>query len=328
MPRVSVVTVSYECKADLLTMLGSLAECPSAAAVETLIADNASTDGTAEEISALYPDVKLIEVGYNSGFSVANNAAIAESVGEYVFLLNPDARVTPGCIDSLVRFMDSHPEVAAVGPKVLNPDMSLQYSIRNLPAIEVELFEALFLHRLFPGMTSDWGEMVVNKEAYRQARPVGWVSGAAMFVRRSAIEHVGVLDESFFLFCEEVDWFKRMHDAGLPVWFTPDAVVIHRDAKAVGSPRLAEIDTHSRRRYWAKHRTRFGAAVSALVLGLNLSLRYALWGVRALLGSETAAAKTAALGSALRALAPSAQLERPLPPEAALASEDDGGQRE
>lgn len=314
---VSVVTVSYRCCDELLGLLASLEAHPCGCVVEVLVADNASGDDTERVVRERYPEVGLTQMGYNAGFARGNDAAIARSRGRYLFLLNPDARVTEGCIDALVTFMDDHPDVAAAGPKLLNRDLTLQYSIRNLPTVRGSLLEAAFLHHAFPRLLARYGEMVLDETAYRSSHPVGWVSGAAMFVRRAALDRVGLLDGSFFLFSEEIDWFKRMHDRGLPVWFVPDAVVIHRDDKRVLAPGLAAIDVDSRRRYWRKHASRTRAFAAMAVLGLNMAVRYVLWSLVAIRSEQDARPRRAALRAGLRALTPGGRPSRPEPPPSA-----------
>jgi len=315
---VSVITVSYQCRDELLGLLESIERDRGASTLQIHVADNASDDGTEDVVSQRFPDVDFVQVGYNSGFSRANNAAILRGRGRYLFLLNPDTRVTEGCIDTLVAFMDAHPDAAAVGPKLLNRDLSLQYSIRNLPTLRGSLLEAVFLHHAFPRLLARFGEMVFDEAAYRSAHPVGWVSGAAMFIRTSALDQVGLLDESFFLYSEEIDWFKRMNDAGLAVWFNPDAVVVHRDDKGGGagglSPGLMAVDVDSRRLYWRKHASSPRAAAAMGILALNRSLRYVLWSLVALGGGIDATHRRTAFGHALRALAPGGRPLRPEPP--------------
>ena len=278
------------------------------------MADNASADATDSLVRERFPEVDFVQIGYNSGFSRANNAAILRSQGRYLFLLNPDTRVTNGCIDTLTAFMDANPDVAAAGPRLLNRDLSLQYSIRNLPTLRGSLLEAVFLHHAFPRLLARYGEMVFDEAAYETPHPVGWVSGAAMFIRRSALERVGLLDESFFLFSEEIDWFKRMHDLGLPVWFVPDAAVVHRHDKQGHNPDLIAIDVDSRRRYWRKHASRSRAALALAVLALGMSLRCLLWSLLALSGNKDAMRESAAFGRGLWALTPNGRPKRPRPP--------------
>ncbi|PKQ14978.1 MAG: hypothetical protein CVT67_11625 [Actinobacteria bacterium HGW-Actinobacteria-7] len=310
---VSVVTVSYQSREDVLGLLASIGQHPASREVEVHVVDNASTDGTEDAIRQRYPDVAFQQMGYNSGFSRANNAAIVKCRGRYLLLLNPDTRVTAGCIDSLVGFMDQNPDVAAVGPKILNRDMSLQASIRNLPTLRGALLEAVFLHHFFPRFLARYGEMVYDVSAYESAHPVGWLSGAAMFVRRSALDQVGLLDEEFFLFSEEIDWFKRMNDAGLAVWFFPGSCIIHRDDKGDRNPNLIAIDVDSRRLYWHKHASAPVAFVAISILAFNMSVRYVLWSLVAFRGDSYAVRQRTALGRGLRALSPSGRPVRPTP---------------
>jgi N-acetylglucosaminyl-diphospho-decaprenol L-rhamnosyltransferase len=285
---VAIVVVSYECRDDLELCLRSIDEHRGDSAVDVYVIDNCSSDGTQEMVTEHFSHVTLIANDCNVGFATANNQALHDVRSRFVFLLNPDAVLMLGALGELVAFMDSHPEVGAVGPKLLNRDGSLQHSIRRFPSLTSAAFEALFLHRLIPGLTSRFGEVVLNEAEYDRAHPVEWVSGAAMFVRSEVLDRVGLLDESFFLFAEEVDWFKRMHDARVPVWFVPDAVVQHRDSAGGVNPNLVGQSLWARRQYWAKHAGLFRASAAHGLLVVFVVLRVVLWGLLALGGSASA----------------------------------------
>jgi hypothetical protein len=285
---VSIVVVSYECRDDLELCLRSIDEHREGVAVDVSVVDNCSSDGTQEMVAERFSHVALIANDRNLGFATANNQALHDVGGRFVFLLNPDAVLMPGALRELVAFMDSHPEVGAVGPKLLNRDGSLQHSVRRFPSLMGAAFETLFLHRLIPTLTSRFGEVVLDEAEYERAHPVEWVSGAAMFVRLEVLDRVGLLDESFFLFAEEVDWFKRMHDAGVSVWFVPDATVQHRDNAGGINPHLLGQSLWARRQYWAKHAGPFKARAAHGLLAAFVVLRVVLWWLLSLGGSASA----------------------------------------
>ena len=283
---VSVVIVSYEGREDLERCLTAVQDDSTELDVEVFVVDNASTDGSQAMVAEMFPSVALIVNEHNLGFSAANNQALRRYSGRYAFLLNPDAFLTPGALNRLVTFMDEHPAVGASGPKLLNRDGSLQCSIRRFPSLKNAAFETFFLQHLVPGLTSRYGEVVVDARAYVRPHAVEWLSGAAMFVRRDTIDRVGMMDESFFLFAEEIDWFKRMHDAGIQVWFDPEAIAFHRDSEGGVNPNLVGQNAYARDQYWNKHSGRSRAFIARCLLVAYMSLRLVVWLLVGLSGTE------------------------------------------
>jgi GT2 family glycosyltransferase len=162
----------------------------------------------------------------NAGFTKANNQAIAVSESRYLFLLNSDAAILPGAVDSLVAFADEHPEAGILGAKVLNPDGSLQYSCRRFPTLGAGLFRNTYLGRLFPHNKYAQSYLMTDFD-HKTVRNVDWVSGCAMFIRRSVLDKIGLLDERFFMYCEDVDICERVWKSGSDVVYVPSAVVTH-----------------------------------------------------------------------------------------------------
>jgi len=254
-PRlVSVCVVTWNCRALVLECLGSLFGQPQGADFEVIVVDNASTDGTAEAITKAFEQVKLIANADNRGFAAANNQAMREARGEYLFLLNPDTILPAGALGELVRVAESFPQAGAIGPRLLNPDGSLQYSCRRWPSVKAAFFRNTLFGRLFPRehwtkdyLMADW--------PHDQVREVDWVSGAAMFLRRRAVEQVGLLDEAFFWGSEDVDYCRRLWLAGWKVIYSPEPAIVHRIG---GSTDQAVVRTILRRhaswyRLYAKH---------------------------------------------------------------------------
>jgi N-acetylglucosaminyl-diphospho-decaprenol L-rhamnosyltransferase len=285
-PDVSVIVVSYQCRDDVQRCLASVARESEGLQAEVFVVDNASADGTVELVAAEFPQARVIANDRNLGFAAANNEALVEATGRYLFLLNPDAELAPGALTELVSVMDANSQVAACGPKLLNRDGSVQYSIRRFPSLTNALFETLFLHRVFRGLTARFGEVVSDERSYDSRHPVEWLSGAAMFVRRETVEQVGPLDDSFFLFAEEVDWFKRMADAGLIVWYVPSASVTHRDSEGGVNASLIGQGLYARSQYWRKHAGPVRAWIARALLVTYLALRIALWRVISLTRRE------------------------------------------
>lgn len=190
--------------------------------VETFVVDNASTDGSAALLAAEFPWANLIQNGENVGFARANNQAIARSRGRYVLLLNSDTELHPGCLAALSAFMQAHPHAAAAGARLLNQDGSLQPSCQPMLTPGREFWRLLFLDHLWPRATYR-----MQRWDLRQARPVAVIKGACLLLRRQALRQVGLLDERYFMYTEEVDICYRLAQAGWSLWYVPAAVVTH-----------------------------------------------------------------------------------------------------
>jgi GT2 family glycosyltransferase len=224
----SVVTVNYRSLEPLLACLATIPAAAPGLSVEIVVVDNQTGSGARPALATRFPDVRLIENAENVGYARAVNQGIRATSGEFVLVMNPDCEIRPGALRELFDYMRAHPEAAIAGPKILNPDGTLEYSARSFPTHVAFLFNRYsLLTRLFPNnrwsrsyLLSDWDHASV--------RGVDWISGACMMVRRAAIEQVGPMDEAFFMFIEDVDWCRRMRLAGLEVVYVPQAVIVHR----------------------------------------------------------------------------------------------------
>ena len=190
--------------------------------VETLVVDNASKDDSVQMIRKRFPWVTLIENQTNVGFAPANNQAILESTGRYVLLLNPDTEVKPGAFEALVRFLEANPQAGGVGARLLNPDGTLQISCYQVPTLPRELWRMFHLDALWP-----YGVYRMTDWDLDTARKVDIVQGACLVLRQTALNQVGLLDEGYFIYSEEVDLCHRLHQAGWPLYWVPQAKVIH-----------------------------------------------------------------------------------------------------
>jgi hypothetical protein len=223
----SVVTVNYRSLDHLLVCLASIAAAAPGLEVETVVVDNEQGGGVRAALAARFPQARLIENAENVGYARAVNQGIRGSGGEFVLVTNPDCELEPGALRMLVDYLRAHPRAAVAGPKILNPDGSLEYSARSFPTHLTFLFNRYsLLTRLFPNnpfsrryLLTDWDHASV--------RGVDWLSGACLVVRRAAIERVGPMDEAFFMFNEDVDWCRRMKLAGFEVVYVPGAVIVH-----------------------------------------------------------------------------------------------------
>jgi GT2 family glycosyltransferase len=218
------------------------------------VVDNASTDGTAEMAAAEFPDVRLIPNRENVGFARGCNQALRQAAGDYLCLLNPDTRVCPGALTELVRFMKASPDAGAAGPALVNPDGSLQPNGGPFPTLAGTFFRATRLSSLFRGWYDTrfrWG-----RASFDQPARVDQVSGACLMIRKAALDAVGLLDERFFLYYEEVDWLLRARRAGWSAWYVPSARVVHRWGASTSQVSTAALRwlSESEYLYFAKHR--------------------------------------------------------------------------
>jgi len=169
-----------------------------------------------------YPWVRLIENRENVGFARANNQGIAQATGRYVLLLNPDTEVRPGALDALTAFMEAHPRACAAGARLLNADGSLQASCHPMLTPGREFWRLLFLERLVPRATYPMARWDAQTP-----RRVEVIKGACLLLRRQALDQIGLLDESYFMYTEEMDLCYRLTQVGWELWWVPEAQVVH-----------------------------------------------------------------------------------------------------
>ncbi|HEU5264589.1 MAG TPA: glycosyltransferase family 2 protein, partial [Gaiellaceae bacterium] len=200
--------------------------------VETVVVDNGSTDGTVDVVRESFPEVRVIEAR-NRGLGAGWNIGLRDTGSTYALLLNADAWLRPGALDRLVEFADTRPRAAVVGPRLLNPDGTLQRSVRGFPTLWRLGTEYFFLRKLAPD-SSALNAFYAGGFDHDEVRDVEVVMGACMLVRREAVEQVGYSDEDYFLFSEETDWCYRFREAGWEVVFFPGAECVHVRGAAHG----------------------------------------------------------------------------------------------
>jgi GT2 family glycosyltransferase len=198
---------------------------------ETIVVDNASSDGSAEMIHHEFPHVLLITNDENRGFTAANNQGLALAQGRYLLLLNPDTELVGGALATMVGYLEENPEVGALGPQLRYPDGSIQSSRRRFPTFATALLESTVVQQW-------WSDNRLLRRYYmadtpdNEIQPVDWLVGACLLVRRQTYEQVGGLDEGFFMYSEELDWCRRIKDAGWEVVYLPTATVMHHEGKS------------------------------------------------------------------------------------------------
>lgn len=222
----SICIVSWNVRDLLKNCLDSIARAEPRLRYEVLVADNCSSDGSADMVEADFPEVELIRNRENRGFATACNQSLKRSRGRYLLLLNPDTAVLPGGLEEMIKFLDAHPGAGGGACRLLNSDGSRQRSIRTFPTRGSILGEFTIL--------GDFGFFRKARRRYlgegfnyeREAR-VEQPMGAALFLRKEAVEKVGFMDKAFFLYFEEVDLCRRLQEAGYPLWYNPRASIIH-----------------------------------------------------------------------------------------------------
>ncbi|HNS19971.1 MAG TPA: glycosyltransferase family 2 protein [Sedimentisphaerales bacterium] len=225
--RVSISIVNYNAKEYLEQCLQSLFATGCRFPIEVIVVDNHSQDGSGQLVKEQFPTVTLIQSDNNEGFIKANNRGLRASRGEYVLSLNNDTVVRPGALDALVDFMDSHPESGACGPKVLNPNGSLQKQCRRgFPTPMSAIYYFLRLHKLFP-RNKRFGHYVMSHLHPDEMGEIDSLSGACMMVRREVMDRVGLMDESYTMYGDDLDWCYRIKKAGWKIHYVPQAVIMH-----------------------------------------------------------------------------------------------------
>jgi GT2 family glycosyltransferase len=306
MVDLSVVVVSWNVRDLLRQCLRSVLDAQSSLSVEVIVVDNASADGSVGMVRAEFPSVHLITNAGNRGFPAANNQGVAVAKGRYVLLLNSDAEVVGDALARLVEYADAYADVGVVGPQLLNPDGSVQSSRRRFPSLATALFESTWLQPHAPrGILERY---YVSDKADDAVQDVDWVKGAALMARQDAIEQVGLMDEGFFMYSEELDWCKRFRGAGWRVVYLPTAQIVHHEGK---SSEQVVVSRHiyfqtSKVRYFRKHHGNVvGELLRWFLLGnyvWQLGLEGAKWllGHKRLLRAERVAAYWQALRSGLQ----------------------------
>lgn len=251
----AIIIVTYNSTTEIDDCLNSLVGHTNPFPTTITVVDNASTDGTAAHVREKWPTVQVIESGDNVGFSKANNIGIRATSGDYVLLINPDTVSPPGAIQTLVRGLASHPDAAIAGARLLSergfPELSWGAAISPWVEFKRMMFSRLY-HRKIRRIVRRMDKLS------RQAREVGWVSGACMVIRRPDLEAVGLLDERFFMYTEDVDLCIQMAKRDRRVLFVAGAEVLHyRGRSAARNPEMERLRQQSHVAYYEKHLPRW-----------------------------------------------------------------------
>ena len=256
-PDISAVLVNYNAGPELAKALQSIVSALSELSWEAVVVDNASSDGSANIVESLGPRVRLIANAANVGFARGVNQGVAASTGRVILMMNPDCRLVAGAYAFMHRELERSPSTAIVGPRILDPDGSVQGSARGDP----DMFTGVFgrttrLRRFLPGLAVS-RRNVVTDAAVRNADAVtvDWVSGACMVVRREAFDEVRGFDERYFLYWEDADLCRRLRARGYKIRYVPTATAVHRVGQSSRKARNAAIRAfhESAYLYYATH---------------------------------------------------------------------------
>lgn len=273
MSSLDVVIVSYRCPQLLRNCLASLGRHAAQVPTQVVVVDNASADGTVELVRRDFREVELVEAGSNLGFAAAANLGIRRGQAPYVLALNPDAAVTACCLDTMLALMDAHPEIGIGGCRLVRPDGTLDHACRrSFPTILGAL-----------GHFTGVGRLEAAPRALSQYRtpwvdggPVDAVNGAFMLMRRSALHEVGLFDEGYWMYMEDLDLCFRFKRAGWTTWYEPSATAVHVKHGTTGrrrSPRLELAFHRGMARFYREHYAPERSAATTLVVRAGIALR-------------------------------------------------------
>ena len=235
--------------------------------LEVVVVDNNSADNSPDMVAREFPEVRLVRLNENTGFSGGNNVALADLTAPYALLLNSDATASPGSLDALLDFADANPDMGIIGPKVLNPDGSLQYSCRRFPTFAAGLFRNVYLGKLFPN-NKPAADYLMQDFDHAHTLDVDWVSGCALLIRKTCLDAIGLLDaRTFFMYCEDMDWCLSARQNKWRVVYFPGAIITHAIGSSSNNAAEKMIIEHHKSmwKFYKKHRAFFEGQIPLLL---------------------------------------------------------------
>lgn len=274
MPELAIVVVSYNSSRWLERCLTTAYDHAGETELEIVVVDNDSTDGSADLVERLFPEATVLRCP-NQGFAYGNNRAFALIESPFVLFLNADTEILKGTFSELLEDLRRRPKVGLVGVRQLDADGGLNPTIRRFPNARRLFFEAVGSER-FPFRASWLGERELDPEAYERDTECDWTSGSFMLARREAVLGAGLMDERFFMYCEEPDLCLRIKGSGWEVRHLPTMTIRHYARKAGWDPQLVAQDAFARRQYMSKHFSGVPRVLAMTSFALGLALRAAI----------------------------------------------------
>jgi N-acetylglucosaminyl-diphospho-decaprenol L-rhamnosyltransferase len=247
-----VSVVSYRCEALLRDCLRSVRDHPPDRDMSVHVVDNASGDGTAEMVAREFGEFQLTVCDQNLGFSAANNIAIRAGSAPYVLVLNPDTRITPGSLERLCELMEARPEIGMCGPRLELDDGGFDHAARRSFPTPLSALG----HFTGVGRRRESGTLAAYRAPEVEAGPVDAVNGAFMLIRRAALDQVGLFDEGYWMYMEDLDLCYRLAQAGWITWYEPEVTVMHVKAGTTGNERSVRLNRafhYGMYRFYRKH---------------------------------------------------------------------------
>lgn len=270
----SIVILNWNTKQLLLDCIESIITETKKCSYEIIVVDNASIDDSVSAVKDKYPNVKLIRNTKNEGFARGNNIGISQCRGRYICLSNTDIKVLDHALDRMYLFMQNHPRVGMVLPKLYDGQMRISLCCRDFPSLRNLLFEALFFDKLYP-LNIIFKGRSKPPSFYRQTGNVDTVPLCFTMVKSKSIKNVGMLDERFFFYGEDLDWCKRFNQTGWKVVYFPGATVIHFGGASTAERPFRYLVEKSKTmlQFWHKHHGYAAGQICRLILTLHYFLR-------------------------------------------------------
>jgi GT2 family glycosyltransferase len=271
---ISVVIVTWNARKYMRDCLKSIQEQETGLSTEIIVVDNASSDGTAALIREEFPTVKLIQSKQNLGFARGNNVGLRIASGKYLFLVNPDVIVLPGCLSRLVSHLDRNPSIGIVGPRMLGPNGQVSRSTMRFPTPWNALCRALALDSLFK-RSRLFGGYLMKDFRHDTTADVDILNGWFWAAKREAVDRVGLLDENLFMYGDDLDWCHRFHRAGYRAVYCADAEAIHYGGGTTSrAPAYFYVERQRANiQYWKTYHTWPAVAIYILTVWLNEAVR-------------------------------------------------------
>jgi hypothetical protein len=278
----SIIIVNLNTRGLLQACLASVFATSGQLAIEVIVIDNGSTDGSASMVATEFPAVRLVRNSSNEGFARPNNVGMEMATGRFLLLLNSDTIVRPEAFQTMLQFLSEHADAAACGPMLLYPDGRIQHSAKSFPTLFTHLCDMFFLDRLFP-RSKFFGRGEMFYFDYHKAAPVDHLMAAAFLVKREILDQVGPLDEDFAIYYNDMDWCFRIRAHARTIWYVPDAHIVHYLGSTVGSLNrrfaLFRMLHENVMLFYQKHYGRYAVVLYRVLTAMGFVMRSFGWTV-------------------------------------------------